>query len=422
MTQAIDLPLPATRAAETRFVATVCLVHFASHYYITLLAPLFLFVRADYGVSYTELGLAFTAFNVVSTALQTPTGFLVDRVSARGLLVAGLVVGAGAFAIAALVDSYWVFVAMFALAGLGNTVYHPADYALLSRHVPAARTARAFSFHTFAGMLGNAAAPPSLLFLQSVVGWRGAFLGAAVLGLLVALVMAVAGEPPPAEPAAGRLASRGLSQADDAPAGGAPAHSQDGWRLLLSPAILLNLAFFIMLAMSSGALYNFLVPALGALYGTPVTIGNAALTALLLLSPIGVLAGGWLAGRTPHHGLVASCGLIVTAAVSALVGSFDFAAAALIVLMSIGGFFSGLTMPSRDMIVRAVTPPGAYGRVFGFVSTGFNIGGIVSPLIFGQLLDHDHPRAIFFCVAGCALVSIATVAINTSRRTPPAAA
>ena len=29
------------------------------------------------------------------------------------------------------------------------------------------------------------------------------------------------------------------------------------------------------------------------------------------------------------------------------------------------------------MIVRAVTPPGAYGRVFGFVSTGFNIGGIV---------------------------------------------
>jgi MFS family permease len=415
MTQAIDLPLPSTRAAETRFVGTVCLVHFASHYYITLLAPLFLFVRADYGVSYTELGLAFTAFNVVSTALQTPAGFLVDRVSARMLLVAGLIVGATAFAIAALVDSYWVFVAMFALAGLGNTVYHPADYALLSRHVPGARAGRAFSFHTFAGMLGNAAAPPSLLFLQSMVGWRGAFLGAAVLGLVVALVMAVAGEPPQLEPAADKTRARGPKQADGEGAGAAPI----GWRLLLSPAILLNLAVFIMLAMSSGALYNFLVPALGALYGTPVTIGNAALTGLLLLSPIGVLAGGWLAGRTPHHGLVATCGLIVTAAVSALVGSFDFAAVALIVLMSIGGFFSGLTMPSRDMIVRAVTPPGAYGRVFGFVSTGFNIGGIVSPLIFGQLLDQGYPRAIFFCVAGCALVSIATVAINTSRRTTP---
>jgi MFS transporter, FSR family, fosmidomycin resistance protein len=412
MTEAIDLPLPATRAAETRFVGTVCFVHFASHYFITLLAPLFLFVRADYGVSYTELGLAFTAFNVVSTALQTPAGFLVDRVSARALLIAGLIVGAAAFTVAALVDSYWVFIAMFALAGLGNTVYHPADYALLSRHVPTARTGRAFSFHTFAGMLGNAAAPPSLLFLQSMVGWRGAFLGAAVLGLVAALVMAAAGEPPEIVPAPAKPKMRDANTAEAAV----------GWRLLVSPAILLNLGFFIMLAMSSGALYNFLVPALGALHGTPVTIGNAALTGLLLLSPIGVLVGGWLAGRTPHHGLVATCGLIVTATVSTLVGLFDFAAAALVILMSIAGFFSGLTMPSRDMIVRAVTPPGAYGRVFGFVSTGFNIGGIVSPLIFGQLLDQGYPRAIFFCVASCALISIATVAINTSRKTAPGAA
>ena len=415
MTQTIDLPLPAMRAAETKFVGTVCFVHFASHYYITLLAPLFLFVRADYGVSYTELGLAFTAFNVVSTALQTPTGFLVDRVSARLLLVVGLLVGAAAFTVAALVNSFWVFVAMFALAGLGNTVYHPADYALLSRHVPAARAGRAFSFHTFAGMLGNAAAPPSLLFLQSMVGWRGAFLGAAVLGVVAALVMAMAGEAPEPEPTAGKAKGRGAQATGSAQAGGAV-----GWRLLLAPAILLNLAFFIMLAMSSGALYNFLVPALGALHGTPVTIGNAALTGLLLLSPIGVLVGGWLAGRTPHHGLVATCGLIVTATVTTLVGTFDFAAAALVMLMSVAGFFSGLTMPSRDMIVRAVTPPGAYGRVFGFVSTGFNIGGIVSPLIFGQLLDQGHPRAIFFVVAGCALVSIATVAINTSRKTAAA--
>jgi MFS family permease len=412
MTQALDLPLPTTRAAESKFIGTICFVHFASHYYITLLAPLFLFVRADYGVSYTELGLAFTAFNVISTALQTPTGFLVDRVSARLLLVVGLLIGAAAFTIAALVDSFWVFVAMFALAGLGNTVYHPADYALLSRHVPTERVGRAFSLHTFAGMLGNAAAPPSLLFLQSMVGWRGAFLGAAVLGVVAALVIGLAGEPPELAEAPSKGKGRG------AEAGSAPV----GWRLLLSTPILLNLVFFILLAMSSGALYNFLVPALGALHGTPVTIGNAALTGLLLLSPIGVLVGGSLAGRTPHHGLVATCGLIVTATVASLVASFDFATVALVMLMSVAGFFSGLTMPSRDMIVRAVTPPGAYGRVFGFVSTGFNIGGIVAPIIFGQLLDQGYPRAIFFCVAGCALISIATVAINTSRKSATAAA
>jgi hypothetical protein len=44
-------------------------------------------------------------------------------------------------------------------------------------------------------------------------------------------------------------------------------------------------------------------------------------------------------------------------------------------------------MPSRDMIVRAVTPPGAYGRVFGFVSSGFNIGVlIVFYLVCAELL------------------------------------
>src|SRR4051812_31212929 len=187
MTQTVDLRLPSARAEENRLVGGVCFAHFVSHFYIMLLAPLFIFVREEYQVSYTDLGLALTAFNVASTMLQTPTGFLVDRINARLILVAGLLLGAGAFAVAGLVHSYWVFVAMFTVAGIANTVYHPADYSLLSRHVPTERTGRIFSFHTFSGMIGNAAAPPVLLFLQSWVGWRGAFMGAAALGVVTAI-------------------------------------------------------------------------------------------------------------------------------------------------------------------------------------------------------------------------------------------
>jgi MFS family permease len=134
------------------------------------------------------------------------------------------------------------------------------------------------------------------------------------------------------------------------------------------------------------------------------------------MSSVGVLIGGVLAGRTSRHGLVAACGLIATAISSTLVGLIDFPALALVLILATAGLFSGITMPSRDMIVREATPAGAYGRVFGFVSTGFNIGGIVSPLIFGQLLDHGRPADIFFTVAGCTLISIATVVISTSRR------
>jgi FSR family fosmidomycin resistance protein-like MFS transporter len=405
MTQVAELPLPtAPRSAETRLITSVCFAHFVSHYYILLLAPVFIFVKEDYGVTYTQLGYALTAFHVVSTALQTPVGFLVDRVNARYMLVAGLLVGAAAFAIAGLVDSFWVFVAMFALAGLGNTVYHPADYALLGRHVPVERVGRVFSYHTFSGMLGNAAAPATLVFLHATVGWRNAFLCAAALGVVAAVFVFLTPEPSePAKPIAKKL---------DEPVPPAT----DGWRLLLSTPILANLVFFILLSMSGGGLYNYLVVTLGALHGTPIAVANTALTGLLIMSAVGVLVGGMLTGATSRYGLVTAVGLLCTATACLLVGLIDFPALVLIALMSSVGFFNGLTMPSRDMIVRAVTPRGAYGRVFGFVTTGFHLAGIVSPLIFGQLLDHGYPREIFFFMAFCALLSIATVTYSTTRK------
>jgi len=404
MTQAIDLPLPRARASEQKLVGGVCFGHLVSHYYIMLLAPLFLFVREDYGVSYTDLGLAFTAFNVVSTVVQPWTGFLVDRVNARMVIVCGLLLGAGAFTVAGLVHSYWVFVAMFGVAGLANTVYHPAGYSLLSQYVPAVRAGRAFSFHTFTGMVGNGVAPPTLLFMHGLFGWRGAMVGAASLGVIAAVVLLLVREPEPAKAAAKTHKSEGTT----APPG--------GMRLLMSPAILLNLVFFILLSFCGGGLNNYLVVSLSALYGTPAAIANTALTALLTMSAVGVLAGGVLTGWTSRHGFVAGSGLIVTALVCTLIGLIDFNAVALVLLMSAAGFFSGVTMPSRDMIVRAVTPPGAYGRVFGFVSTGFNIAGIVSPIIFGQLLDHGRVREIFFFMAACALAAIATVVVSTTRQ------
>ena len=202
MSEATEL-LGASRAWVCRIVGLVSAAHFVSHYYILLLPPLFPFVRADYGVSYTEIGLALAAFNVVSAALQTPAGFLVDWLGARILLIIGLLLGAVAFTVAGAFNSFWLFVAMFAIAGVGNTAYHPADYALLSHHVPAGRIGHAFSIHTFSGMLGSAAAPGSLLLMQSIWGWRGAFIGAGVLGfaaaaLLLALRDSAEVEPLPA--------------------------------------------------------------------------------------------------------------------------------------------------------------------------------------------------------------------------------
>ncbi len=393
-------------ASPVRIVGAISAAHFVSHYYILLLAPLLPFVRAEYGVSYTEIGFAFAAFNVVSAALQTPAGFLVDWLGARILLIAGLVIGALAFLVVGLTHSYWLLVAMFALAGVGNTVYHPADYAILSHRVPSDRIGQAFSVHTFAGMLGSAVAPASLLMMQSVWGWRGAFIGASLLGFAVAVLLLAMRDGADVRAIASPL------KTDTATA--------VGWRLLLSPAILLNLVFFVLLAMISGGTNNYSVVAFGALYGTPVTTANAALSANLLLSAIGVLIGGVLVGRTTRHGLVAGAGLAGMAVIIALVAQIDLGTLALVAAMAAAGFCSGVIMPSRDMIVREVTPPGSFGKVFGFVTTGFNIGGIISPLIFGAIMDHGSPRLVFLAVAACSLIAIVTVVTRPKRPTPTA--
>ena len=389
--------LSGSRSSYIRVVGAVCAAHFVSHYYIILLAPLLPLVRAAYGVSYTEIGLALAAFNIVTAALQTPAGFLVDRLGARVLLVAGLAIGASAFVIAGLVDSFWVFVAMFAFAGVGNTVYHPADYALLSHHVPSDRIGQAFSFHTFAGMLGSAVAPVTLLMMQSLLGWRGAFIGAGALGFAVAAILLAIREQ------TGTQAIRASAKTETG-------NTAASWQLLLSAPILLNLVFFVLLAMISSGLYNYSVVALGALYGTPATIANTALSGNLLWSAIGVLIGGVLVGRTMRHGWVAAIGLAAMAVFTALIAEIDLGALALVTVMSLSGFFSGIIMPSRDMIVREVTPPGSFGKVFGFVTTGFNIGGIISPLIFGAIMDHNSPRMVFLAVAAFSLIAIMTVA------------
>jgi MFS family permease len=396
-------PVRTIPAAESRLIAAVCAAHMMSHYYMLVLAPLFAFVRADFDVSYTQLALALTVFNVVSGVLQTPVGFLVDRVGARLVLIAGLALSAAAFAIIGLFDSYWVFIAMYGVAGLGNTVYHPADYSLLSHHSPSEKLSQIFAFHTFAGMLGSAVAPVTLLAMQSHFGWRGAYIGAAMLGFVVLAVLIA--QPEPA--AALRPARTGKSAAPGAAV---------GWRMLMSPAILLNLAFFVLTSIMGNGLNTYLVVALGALHATPPAIANIALTSLLALNAIGVLAGGVLAGRVQRHALIAASGLTIAGAVTASIGLFDLPSTALIGLMGLSGFAVGATYPSRDMLVRAVTPPGAFGAVFGFVSTGFNIGASIAPIVYGMLMDHGQPRGVFLLSAAVSLICVTTVTFGFSQR------
>lgn len=386
---------------DASVIALIATAHFVSHVHLMLLPPIFGPVREAFGVSYLEIGAALTVYNVVSAALQTPVGFLVDRIGPRAMLTGGLLVSAAALVMAALLPGYALFLVAYAFLGLANTVYHPADYSILSAAIDGKRIGKAFSIHTFAGYLGSGVTPAAVLACAAIWGWEGAFLFAAILALVAALLLIVAGSVLPRTP-------RPV-------AGAANAGSTVGLDLLLSGPILRNLLFFVCLAIANGGIQTFSVVALGMLWGTSTATANIALSGFLLMSALGVLLGGIIADRTIHHERVAAVGFAFTSSMAMLMGWVNMPTAMLIFVMSLGGLLNGMIQPSRDMMVRAVTPPGSFGKVFGFVSTGFNLGGMVAPLLFGWMMDREQPRLIFLVVTLFILLALVTA---VTRRKP----
>jgi MFS family permease len=318
------------------------------------------------------------------------------------MLTGGLILGAIAIAAAALLPGYWFFVIAYGFLGLANTVYHPADYSILSAAIDHRRIGKAFSIHTFAGYLGSGVTPALVLASAAIWGWRGAFLFAAGLSFATALLLIVAGG----------ILPRVVHKPGQEPAKGA---AKVGLDLLLSAPVLRNLLFFFCIAMANGGIQTFTVVGMGAIHDTPFATANVALSGFLLFSAAGVLLGGIIADRTPHHERVAAVGFACTSVMAILMAWVNMPAAVLIGVMSMGGLLNGMIQPSRDMMVRAVTPPGSFGKVFGFVSTGFNLGGMVAPLLFGWLMDRGEPRAIFMIVVGFILLALVTA---ITRRKP----
>jgi MFS family permease len=352
--------------------------HLVSHLHIMTLPVLLHLVKERVHVGFFELGLAVTAFNIVSGLTQAPMGFLVDRIGARTVLIAGLLLGGATFASLAVLDSYAWLMAAAVLAGLANCVYHPADYAILTDTIAERRIGRAFSVHTFAGFAGGAIAPPLLLGAAAWAGVGSSFIAAGVCAWAVAALVFLVPASPSVRPT---------------PTAAAP--PKVGLREVLTPTVLVLSLFFTLLALSGSAMSTFAIAALIAGHGISQPAATAALTAYLAAAAVGVLAGGLVAERTSRHGDVAAAGFGLSALLALAVAVAPLPVPVLIVAMGLTGFLFGIVQPARDMLVRKAAPPGAAGRVFGIVSTGFNIGGIVGPALFGFLMDQGAPRWIF---------------------------
>jgi len=401
---ALGSPDRATSAAsDTRIIAVVCVGHTLSHFYTLVLPPLFPVLRGEFDVSYAALGGLITASAGASAISQPVSGFLVDRFGARRVLAIGLAIMSGAIALAGLAPSYPVLVAIMALAGLGNGVFHPADYSIFNSRVHPHRLGRAYSAHSSSGSLGWVVSPIAVGSLTAAFGWRAAVMTVGLVGLLTALFLArqrILGDVlRPTRADAAREAPGLLTE----------------FRPLLTAPILMAFAYFALVAAAMSAVQAFAVTSMVAIYDVPLAIAAGGLTAYMLGSAAGVVCGGFLADRMRRHDGFAAGGMAVAAALTLLFASGAAPVGALAGLLALIGFAKGATNPSRDLLVRRATSAGASGKTFGFVYAGLDLGSLIMPPIYGWLIDRGEPRAVFTVAAVLMALTILTV-LEVGRR------
>lgn len=395
---------------DTAVIGLVGIAHGCSHFLQLALPPLFPLLKADLGYSYTELGLLMTVFFAASGACQIPAGFIVDRIGARNVLFCGLGCLAGATLLYGLVPIYAVLVLLVFIAGIGNSVFHPADFSILSASVHESRMGRAFSVHAFAGFAGYGAAPAGIVLLAATFGWREALVAVGAAGLVYLAVL---------------LAARRVLETSPAPQPrqtSVQASSASGASLLLRLPIIMFFLFFVVMAMGQIGFQTFAPPALIEMYGMGLTLANVAVTAFLFGTLFGVLIGGVLADRGGRHGLIAGVFTVATAVTivgTALLSLPDYARLA---LFALAGVAFGIVFPSRDMLVRAAAPREATGKVFGFVYSGLDVGSALIPVAMGWLLDRGAAPWVFAVIGICFALAIVALSFTPRVASRPAAA
>ncbi len=390
---------------DSLVIGLIGAAHFMSHFFQLALAPVFPLLKDEFDVSWTALGGIMTVFYAASGICQALVGVWCDRYGAARVLYMGLALLSFSVAAAGLVPVFWLLYPLAALAGMGNSVFHPADLSILSTRVSQGRLGRAYSVHGLSGTLGYATSPAVIGTLAFTVGWRPALVIAGVVGL---------------------VALAAISRFDGALGGaGMPdGKGRDDHRygaLIRQPGIVSGFAFFGLAAMAGIGFQSFGVTALLSLHPVTLAVATTSLTVYLLAQATGIFAGGWIVDWTRRHDLVAIAGMGLAAVAMGVVGAGSLSFTAVLGLVAFAGFSAGTVGPARDMLIRAAAPEGATGKVFGFVYSGLDIGSCVGPLAFGWLMDHDSPRLVFAAIAVTMALTL-PMAMTVRRNAKPASA
>jgi MFS family permease len=388
----------ASRPREITSIGLVSISHGLSHFYMLLLAPLFPLLKVELGVSFAALGLLLTVHTAATGVFQVPAGMLVDRFGARPVLLGGLAILSAPFALVPIVPGYWSLMAVMLVTGIGNSVFHPAAAAILSKQIGADRLGRAFGIHLSAAYGGWLVVFPLMPRLAELWGWQMAVCVVGTAGFLFTVAAALFREPlrdrDPAAHAARSTEARAGSKLID---------------VVTMPSVVMFFLFYVFIAMATAGITSFGVVAMVDLYGVSLVSSGDMLTGFFVAGMVGVLLGGLLADRFKRHELMNVVAFALSGICVAIIG-FGFIPIVMVVaLLFASSLFTALVAPSRDVMVREMAPPGAIGTVFGVVTSGFSVGGAVAPPFFGWIADIGRPELIFW--AGGAITVLCIVSV-----------
>jgi MFS transporter, FSR family, fosmidomycin resistance protein len=331
-----------------------------------------------------------TVFFAVSGTGQALAGFLVDRWGAHRVLCLGVSLLASAgFLVAAAPGVWGLYLAAFA-AGLGNSVFHPADFTLLNHRVSHARLGHAFSAHGLAGNLGWACGPLIMTGAATAAGWRTAGLVAALVGCISLLTL--------------WWRRADLAMVPDNPSPAEKEPREKVAQVSLKSLVQLRLTwvafgFFFFSTLVLGAVENFGPSLLRELYGLSLAAATSGLTFYLVGGAAGLIVGGFLVSSGKGQEKVVGLCFLGSASLALLLSLAVAPGWTVIGIMAAMGFGVGIAGPSRDMLVRQSTVAslgkGAFGRIYGLVYSGADVGLAAAPLIFGMMMDAGKPRFVF---------------------------
>lgn len=392
---------------DAKILGLVSTGHFCSHFYLMCLPPLFYFLNQDLGITYTEIGLMVSLRTLATGVAQVPAGILVDKYGAKLVLTIGLALMVFGYAAFAFASAWWLLVACVVIGGIGDSVFHPADYAILNASVSNDRIARAFSIHTFSGHLGFAVAPAIVPVLASLWNWRVALLIAALFGFIIIVVLITQWNALKDDAIPGKK-KKGEAEAESTWQPTTWLESKFG--IIASGPVLALFGFFAISTLAGNGIGSFGISAMMAIHHTPEALSGVPITAYMLTSAFAVLLGGVASDKLKWKPeLFASVGFLFAALTILAIGLMPLPYVVLIVLFGLSGFCLGVIRPARDLMVRDLAPKGQSGKVFGFVFSGQNVGGALAPVMYGLVLDHLAPQWVFYISAICLAAGILTV-------------